>query len=503
MKKIIYISSLLICFTILFSCSEDFFETEPTTEISEDLVFTNIGTVKLAINGIYDKLTMPYPFCDGVGGFIMPEIMGNDVLVRSVANYFFWVNQYNYQLTSYDFEVIFLYRDYYSIIDNANQIIKYTPELDGDKEEKDAIIGEALALRAYAYFKLVQYFGEYAYTYNPDARGVPLVTVPLNAESPGQPRASVSAVYEQIVKDLEDAVNMMVDGAYDGHLTQRAAYGLLARVYLTMGDWTNASTYAKLAYEGMTLMNQAEYLSGFNNPTSETIWTQRYQDNDNQGFYSVPSFYYEASGYDAAGNPINPVFGFNTLRVTENLINLYSDTDFRKQMFPLDQRLVDAGDPFPYAQGQYQSGYWVTKWKSRTTVGTGDFIWMRASEFYLIEAEAEANLNNLGAARDALFVIQSRADATVTRASLDAYTTKEDLLDEIYKERRRELCCEGFSFFDIKRLGLPLDRTTSTNHWSPTQTIEANSNRFCLPLPQEEIDANDALTEADQNEAYR
>jgi len=172
-------------------------------------------------------------------------------------------------------------------------------------------------------------------------------------------------------------------------------------------------------------------------------------------------------------------------------------------MFPLDQRLVDAGDPFPYAQGQYQSGYWVTKWKSRTTVGTGDFIWMRASEFYLIEAEAEANLNNLGAARDALFVIQSRADATVTRASLDAYTTKEDLLDEIYKERRRELCCEGFSFFDIKRLGLPLDRTTSTNHWSPTQTIEANSNRFCLPLPQEEIDANDALTEADQNEAYR
>jgi hypothetical protein len=143
-------------------------------------------------------------------------------------------------------------------------------------------------------------------------------------------------------------------------------------------------------------------------------------------------------------------------------------------------------------------------------LGTGDFSRIRASEMYLIEAEAEARLGNDGPAQDALLEIQQRADATVTEVT----ETGQALIDKVLLERRKELFLEGHRFFDLKSLDMDLDRSGSaSDHWSDFTDIgladpnivpkNSLSQRFCLPIPQDEIDSNEALTDQDQNNAFK
>lgn len=79
------------------------------------------------------------------------------------------------------------------------------------------------------------------------------------------------------------------------------------------------------------------------------------------------------------------------------------------------------------------------------------------------------------------------------------------LADEIQQERRRELFAEGHRLFDMKRRGLALTRTGVDGHdlWTSQLDLPAGSDRFELPIPQAEIDANGELTNNDQNPAYK
>jgi hypothetical protein len=118
---------------------------------------------------------------------------------------------------------------------------------------------------------------------------------------------------------------------------------------------------------------------------------------------------------------------------------------------------------------------------------------------YLIEAEAAADKGDYTVALAAL-------NALRTARGLGAYAgTGADLITEIQQERRRELFAEGHRLFDLKRRGLPLTRTgVERGAWNGAFVdLPIASDRFEYPIPQEELDANKALTAADQNPAYR
>jgi len=235
-----------------------------------------------------------------------------------------------------------------------------------------------------------------------------------------------------------------------------------------------------------------------------------YDDTNQDGVIDVNDVFLGAMG-------VNPVLGYNTMRVTTDFIKKFKDTDFRKKMFPVNRRITDGtvileedGTP-SYSRFKTEEGCLTTKWQSRDplNVGTGDFSRIRASEMYLIEAEAEARLGNFGAAQEALYVIQHRADNTVSKTT----ATGQFLIDMILLERRKELFFEGRRFFDLKRLDLDLDREPSQrDQWSDFTRIGGTkyvlqknsvSHRFCLPIPQKEIDANNNLTIDDQNSAFK
>ncbi len=512
------------------SCSEDFLEQTPSNRPSKEVLFSSLEGAKIHLIGIYSLQNFYYG--EGTRGIIAPDVMGEDAVVVSSGNYSRYINFYNYNFTTTNNHAYNFWKYSYRTISNCNLFLEQIDLIDGEESVKNDYKAQAYALRAFAYFNLVRWFGETAYTDDPNGRGIIINNTVNDLDGYNIGRTSVQAAYDQIIADLNEAEKNATSNDYKGFIDASGVAAIQARVYLTMGDWANASKYAKKAYAGFSLIDEATYLSGFNNVSSEDIWSQKFDDSSVSTYLSIPSFTYTSSdityGDENEDGKIDFddvyvgkrgadfVFGYNSIRVTRQLIDLFEDTDFRKKMFALN--LDPDGNPIlgsdgknSYARYTTAEGHLCTKWQSRTALGTGDFSRIRASEMYLIEAEAEARMGNDGPAQTALLAIQSRADATVTEVT----ATGQALLDEILKERRKELVLEGHRFFDIKRLDIDLDRTASANdQWSDfTDTGEENeyiipknsvSKRFCLPIPQLEIDANTELTSFDdQNEAYK
>lgn len=517
---------------LLFSgCSEDFLEQSPSDRPNDETLFSTVEGAETNLVAIYGLMNYYYGL--GKRHILMADAMGDDVVIATANAYSRYYTQYRFAYTPTSSIAYDLYRYSYRVIANANLFLSQIDNASGDESVKEDLKGQALAARAYAYFGLVRWFGETAYTQDSNGRGVPVVTEYLgDLASYNLPRNSIQEVYNQIILDLNTAEELVQESNYKGFIDAYAVAAIQAQVYLNMGEWELASSYAKKAYAPFTLLSEDEYLSGFNETNSETIWEQRWVDSDTDIYLSRSSFTYVSGDItfnvenDADFDPAtdintttrgeNFVFGYNSFRVTQNFINLFEETDFRKKMFPknLFSDGTPVGDSYPeytYAQYNGSKGYLANKIRHYNyTLGLGDTPRIRASEMYLIEAEAEANLGNTAEAQAALLAIKQRADATVTSIT----STGQDLLEEIYMERRKELFYEGHRFFDLKRLDRDLDRSTSADdQWSDFTDIgqaeafilpkNSESKYFCLPIPQDEIDANTALTDSDQNEAYQ
>src|SRR6185436_8400710 len=115
----------------------------------------------------------------------------------------------------------------------------------------------------------------------------------------------------------------------------------------------------------------------------------------------------------------------------------------------------------------------------------GDVPLMRASEMFLIEAEARANMGNSAAAAAALYELAKKRNSAYTLST----ATGSALLKEIYLQRRIELWGEGFRFYDLKRLNLPLDRSRHTFLPSYQKNVPAGDIKWQFAIPQAEIDA--------------
>ena len=443
MKKIIYIA--LISLTALVSCSKETLNPVPSNAVSDEQIFSSVESAQTALNsgmayvGHYQSLTL---------GTVMAEVMGEDAAMSSGAYGF---PTYNWNLYSYTYSQVpasepwwFGYANYiwpadYKGIDVANCILKNISEAP-DQAGKDNILGQAHALRGFMYLRLIRLFAP-AYTLNADAPGVILRTEPADAASENLPRSSVKEVYAQVIKDFEQALQLITNTSSD-YFTAKNVALFMARAYQDMADWSNAKKYAEMAasntFDGSNLMSQAEWTSGFKDHNAEWLM-----------FYNfVPA------------------------------TSSFEDSDCRK-MFPFYFYEAD--------------GYMTNKFSHRTVIGDAEFPLARIAEAYLIKAEAEANSGNASAAKSVLNALQVARGATPTDGSLD----------KIYYERRKELYGEGFRLHDLRRLHQPLDRTKDPEHWAEVKSLPADSPRFMLPIPEVEMLYNHALTSADQNEYWR
>jgi len=494
MKRIIYIA--LISLTALVSCSKETLNPVPSNAVSDEQIFSSVEAAQTALNsgmayiGHYLSITL---------GTIMSEVMGEDATMSSGAYGF---PTYNWNLYSYTYSQVpasepwwFGYANYiwpadYHGIDAANSIINYVSELE-DADGKDNILGQAYAMRGYFYLRLIRLFAP-AYTTNADAPGVILRTEPANAASENLGRSTVKEIYAQIISDLEQAMKLISNTSTDYFTTQSVAL-FAARAYQDMADWDNAAKYAEIAasntFDGSNLMSKEEWRSGFKDHNAEWLMYFNFVPATSNYYASIPSFYYLADGYDNVAedgkvefeewpNGWNVLDGYSTVRWTKRFRNMFEDSDCRK-MFPFYFYEAD--------------GYFTNKFSHRTVIGDAEFPLARIAEAYLIKAECDAQNGNSSSAKSVLNALQTARGASATDGSLE----------NIYKERRKELYGEGFRLHDIRRLHQPLDRTQDPEHWAEVKSLPADSPRFMLPIPEVEMLYNHALTSADQNEYWR
>lgn len=454
---------------VLAGCGNDFLELEPTDSISENEVFSSYVKANSALIGVYDQLSNPS--FGGLYNPIMADIMGEDVMINSV-------NNWNWFIPVYQMNVLpnYVYVDApwwlgYKVIYDASKIINnsvYIP--DATAEQIDNLIGQARVLRAYTMLKLAQMYSP-AYAKNSEAPSILLSTGTEDIFA-GAKRATLSEVYAQIESDLLAAASQLEENEDKGFFDNRAANAILARLYLDKGEWESARDHAKLASEDLELMDLNDMFSGFGIRNSETIYSIAYTQDDNNTYLSLPSFYW-------------PVSGYSSMRANNDFVSKFSASDSRKSFF----LKVDEID---------EDRFLIVKFGHNNAVGNAERICIRASEMLLIEAECEAELDNNSEAQDALYEIQKRANPGVVKST----ATGQALIDEVLLERRKELFGEGFRWQDIKRRQLPFNRTG--DHWVIQSYTAQDPDYFKLtfPIPQSEIDANEALENSDQNTGY-
>lgn len=332
-----------------------------------------------------------------------------------------------------------------AVLDNINNAI-------GSQQEKDRVKAEALAIRAFYYFRLVNLYGE-PYNSNPAAPGVPLkLTSGVTADY--MARATVAQVYETIVNDLKEASRLMDPlpvARRDYHINQPAIHILLSRVYLHMEKWAECAAEANKVFElggvltNMTGMTTSYWLSYLN---PEVEWVFGGSPQADQSTY-IPAAQFRAS-FDTAD--VRWKYGF--LVQTQSFVPLLA----------------------------------------KYAIGGSELVQtIRTAEAVLNRAEANVQADKLP---EALKDLNDLRRTRIVGYKDTSIITKPGLLQAVRDERRKEFCYEGFRWFDLRRYGMPA--ISHRYQHAPGEpilhyTLTQKDPMYILPFPTSLLLRNPAL----------
>ena len=388
---------------------------------------------------------------------------------------------------------------YYNKINGCNLAIDYANKVSGATTDKNAILGQALFLRAYYYLKLVTLYARPYSGNGVDPRtspGVPLVL--SDAVSDARPvRNTLAEVYDQIEADLLKAAPLLRDNYTVttpfrvGHV---ATYALLSRFYLYKGrneDMDNVKRYADSVLSYNSGLNQ---LQNYFSPSAVF---------STQGIYEI-----------TAGPEVIWVYGANPWGITTYLPQPYSYLPPYTISFDLTN-LYDKGTGtanygdlryLSYFMKQTFSGvsYSIKSYKIYTSKAYGT-SGIRVAEIYLNRAEALIRRYKLnGQATDLSLALSdlnnlrsSRYDKRNVSYTPVAISDADSLFRFCQQERRRELCLEdNHRWVDIKRWGLSVTHKYIDAGGTSTQyTLASGSNIYALPIPYTALDNNASLAQ--------
>lgn len=514
MKKVFYIYTVIGL--LLFSSCADLLNTEPTDKVTGSVILKDATSAQTAINGVYRMLYVAgwstswgSENCGQTAINLLADLMAEDHLMKEQGQGWFFED---YRLNVHgDYSnkagrPYSIWNYYYTIVSNVNYIIAAEETMEGDPVLKASVIGQAYAMRAFAYHYLIQLYQQ-TYKGNETKPGVPLYAGPTVAGTEGAPRGTVQDVYTQINADINKAIDIL--GALDdknqshvSHVDYYVANGLKARTCLVQHDYAGAAKAAAEALKkpGLTIASIKD-LGGNNSvKVSDVLWGVEIIPDQSSGFAS----FFSHMDADAPGM----YAGKARQCISSGLYKLIPSTDDRKTAWfrgaiPSSEE-VSASSKTSYCQLKFKMADYTTR--------TGDYLLMRAEEMVLIQAEAECHQAQYDQARATISILGTMRDkqfeerlATRTNANTfneDSNAPLQTLLDEILFQRRVELWGEAGRIFDLQRLGKGYSRVyEGSNH---TQTVTTKNTKqasplFILPIPQSEIDGNENITAADQN----
>jgi len=429
-----------LLFIILTGCKKLISVPAPATKLSSENVFTNNNTAASVLTGIYTWIASSPPTpTDGIQLDQMFLVCGlsSDELTLNGAN----ANTSVALATYYQNALIAgspttpnptIYDESYQLLYVANLSLEKLPASTSlTPSVQRQLMGEALFVRAFIYFNLVNLYGN-----------LPLVTTSHYLVNTVMSASSPDAVYRQIIGDLLQAQSLLCDGyvASDAltptiervRPNKWAATALLSRAYLYDKKYDSAEIEATAIINNTSLFGTTALNNVFLKNSREAIWQLQPvnlgMNTDDGWVFILPS-----TGPTSASN-VHPVY------LSSNIL-----ADFE----PGDQRRVNWIDSVIVNGATY---YFPYKYKSATINApvTEYQMVLRLAEQFLIRAEARAMQNNVTGAQADLNTVRARAGLSGTPAN-----DQGSLMNAIEHERKMELFTEwGHRWLDLKRLGL-------------------------------------------------
>ncbi len=264
-------------------------------------------------------------------------------------------------------------------------------------------------------------------------------------------RSDLKETYNQIIRDFKEAANLLPEvPIHPMRPSKSAAYGWLARTYLSMRNYDSALVYCS------KYLDRHSDLIDFNllNPSSNS---------------PIASFNKEVAFHTILKSPVSS----SQIRIDSNLYNSYNNNDLRKAIF-----FRPNGNGTFRFKGSYDG----------SSAGASPFNGIATDEIYLTKAECLARLGNTDASLVDLNTLMGKR--WKNDGSWIPFTTSSssEALTIILSERRKELIMRGLRWMDIKRLNketpsIVLKRQLN----SETFTLAPNDLRYALPIPEDVI----------------
>lgn len=337
----------------------------------------------------------------------------------------------------------FQYKDLYNTIFYANVIINEAGQKVPASDEKNQLIGEAYALRAMAYFDLVNLFAKpYNATTASTDKGVPLA-LKIDLEQAYVPE-SVAVIYNQILLDSKEAENLLNKDTQTTGINYRfskaALYALESRVYLYQKEWQKSfdATEKALAYK-----------SSLVNLNNTPLLVNKYD--SAESIMALESVF------------LNRLKNY-TFASPELIANYNKLADLRFGLY-----YVASGTKY--------------KFKSASSDYATQKCTFRTAELYLNKAEAQLQLDNVVQAKTTLLsFIEKRytpAAFAVLSTEIETMNTA-DFTNFLYQERQREFAAEGHRWFDLRRT---TQKQIIHSIGGQNYTLQQNDPRYTIPYP--------------------
>jgi len=476
---------LALSFVVLSSCTK-FLTEDLKGNFSTETYYKNQTQAIQAINGVYSAISFTNSNNDiWVFGDVASDdaVKGGNPGDQAEMTY---IDQF---IADANNGIIITYWQFaYEGITRANNVIANVPGIPMDDVLKNRIIGEAKFIRAYIYFDLVNTFGK-----------VPLKLLPpITQDAIHVPLSDVGTIYQQIEKDLTDAAAVLpvsYPSTDKGRVTQGAALAMLGKVSLYQQKWSEALGYfhqvENLGIYGLLPNYSDNFKLAFEN-SQESIFEIQHLSGQNPG---------EGSSLTQWFGPAPRGYYFNA--PTQVLVDAFEKTEAGEVDPRLDASIGRDGQP--WLNGETFSSSWspatgyLTKKHQQPqselpVAGDGgiNYIYMRYADVLLMKAEAFNESNNADSARTNLNKVRQRArnsyNGTPPADLLQDVPASDisQLREAIRRERRVELAQEFHRYFDLMRWG------KTTAEAALGKDFNYDTKRY-QPLPQAEIDANQAL----------
>lgn len=455
MKSKIYV---LIMAMFLVSCGDDFTNLSPISQRNVDNFYTSGNDFVLAINGAYAGLMKTGTYNQSY--WVMFEMRSDNTDqgpdVTGLANELAVVNAFSENALNQF--VGDAYRDTYVLITRANIILDKIDGVTMNEALKSRIKGEAMFLRALGYYHLAIAFDK-----------VPLILSEVTDINTAVTQSNKTEILTRMASDLETAEGLLpasVSGVDLGRATKGAAATLLGKIYLTLGQDSQAATALRRVVNNYGYSLVADYAN---------LWGVQNENNSE----SIFEIQYKSGGF-GTGSPFTNFFSPNAFlqnglgnarnRPTQELYDAYEPGDLRRD--------ISIATTYVNQTSAVVEALHILKFRSQPfTNGDSDLNWVvfRYADVLLMLAEA------LGESTESYgYINQVRARAGL--AAIDASTPR-TFAQKLLHERRVELAFENHRWADLHRFDVVK---------SSMAELGLNA-KLLFPIPQREIDVSPGM----------